>query len=48
MSSPVAFGFVLELQRPVVFRIQSLGSPSLSGVVAENVKPNIDAPLERN
>ena len=48
VSFPVALGFVLELGRTVVFRIQSLGTPLLSGVIAENVKPDIDAALERN
>lgn len=44
----MVFGFVLELGGTVVFRVQSLGTPLHSGVIAENMKLNIDVPLERN
>lgn len=41
-------GFQGSLSFPVVFRIISLGIPLLSGIIAENMKPDAGAPLERN
>lgn len=41
-------GFQGSISFPVVFRVMSLGTPLFSGIIAENMKPDAVAPLERN
>lgn len=41
-------GFQGSISFPVVFRVMSLGCPLFSGIIAENMKPDAVAPLERN